>query len=397
MHKALLFLLAVGQGGQGSALANSPSCDTLRVSASPVFRTSPAFASWNVDSSRQRSFFDINLADHRITSLASQIGGHRLRFGGTGNDFLFYSIADGMPPCPPTVPYVNECFNASLWRGLTTLAASSRSELIFGISMLPFNSTWHPSPYPEPDQNWQWNSTNAAALLRAAKAAGIPIWGLELGNEVDNEPPHGKGWSAQQQSSAAFKLHALLDEIYGTGPGRPVIVGPDAHGFHVPVPDPHSTAMIAYITDYVNRTQQILTAVTHHEYIEINETNVLDPAFLDNTKGIARNVMAAVRAINSSLEVWAGEIGPHNGGNFGPQGQSPNCEGNRVCGRFGSALWYADAMAAKAREGYSAFFRQVDDPSASFPICFTSLYFFGDCGLHVQVLSRTSLGQTMRC
>jgi hypothetical protein len=343
----------------GSAMAIGPRCNTLSVSASPVFRTSSAFASWNVDSSRQRSFFSIDLADQRITHLASQIGGRRLRFGGTGNDYLFYSIDADDAPCPPTVPYVNECLNASLWHGLTTLAATSRSELIVGISMLPFNGTWHPSPYPQPDQNWEWNSTNAAAFLRAAKAAATPIWGLELGNEVDNGPPHGKGWSAEQQSSAAFKLHALLDEIYGTGPDRPVLVGPDAHGFHVPVPDPHSTAMIAYISDYVNRTQHILTAVTHHEYIEINETNVLDPAFLDNTKRIARNVMAAVRAINATLEVWAGEIGPHNGGNFGPQGQSPDCEGNKLCGRFGSALWYADAMASKARAGYSAFFRQV--------------------------------------
>ena len=55
----------------------------------------------------------------------------------------------------------------------------------------------------------------------------------------------------------------------------------------------------------------------------------------------------------AGMGVWAGEIGPHNGGN-----SPPNCEGEGVCGRYGSSLWYADALGSKAREGYKAFFRQ---------------------------------------
>ena len=81
---------------------------------------------------------------------------------------------------------------------------------------------------------------------------------------------------------------------------------------------------------------------------------MLNHTFLDNTRDIARNVVSAVRAVNATTEVWAGEIGPANGGGF----PNPNCHGNGVCGRFGSALWYADAMATVAREGYSAFQRQ---------------------------------------
>ena len=181
--------------------------------------------------------------------------------------------------------------------------------------------------------------------------------GLERDAPTHPRLPHtdnSKGWSASQQSSAVFALAAVLDDIYGSGADRPVIVGPDPSGFHVPLPDPHSATVLSFISDYVTLTQSLLQAVTHHEYIEIDYRNVLNHSFLDNTRDIARNMVAAVRAINSTLEVWAGEIGPHNGGDF----PSPNCASNRVCGRWGSALWYADAMASVAKEGYSAFCRQ---------------------------------------
>ncbi len=88
-----------------------------------------------------------------------------------------------------------------------------------------------------------------------------------------------------------------------------------------------------------------------HEYIEVNETSVVDPVFLDNTYNLATQVVAAVRAASpqAPLPVWAGEIGPHNG--QGTTSANSRCADNRVCGRFGSALWYADALGAKAKAG----------------------------------------------
>jgi heparanase 1 len=330
-------------------LITTKACDELTIiSDVPLFVTQPYFASWNIDSSRQRSFFDVDFSSPQLTYLASQIGGSNIRFGGTGNDYLYYEVP-ASPPCPPIVPYLNECFNKSQWTGLTTLAASAQAGLIFGISILPFNATWHPNPYPKPDSDWSWNITNAAALLSFAKASSVPLWGLELGNEIN-----AKGFNASQQASALFQLSALLDDIYGNGPDRPVFVGPDASGFHVPLPDQKSENIIAYMTEYLSRTQTILRAITHHEYIEIDYTNVLNHSFLDNTRNIAKNVVAAIRAINATTEIWAGEIGPHNGGDF----PNPNCQTNRVCGRFGSTIWYADAMASVARVGYAAFQRQ---------------------------------------
>lgn len=161
----------------------SAACDALTIdSDAPLFTLPSYFASWNVDSSRQRSFFDVDLASPALVYLASQIPGANLRFGGTGNDFIYYQVP-GQSPCPPTVPYVNECLNETLYNGVVTLATAARAGLIFGLSLLPFNATYHPNPYPRPDANWEWDSTNAEALLRYAKASGTALWGLELGNE----------------------------------------------------------------------------------------------------------------------------------------------------------------------------------------------------------------------
>ena len=86
-------------------------------------------------------------------------------------------------------------------------------------------------------------------------------------------------------------------------------------------------------------------------------TSVLNASFLDRTGDIARAVVAGVRAVSASAPVWAGEIGPHTGNSAG-NASAGDCGGNLLCGRFGSTLWYADSMGAKAAAGYDAFFRQ---------------------------------------
>ena len=51
-------------------------------------------------------------------------------------------------------------------------------------------------------------------------------------------------------------------------------------------------------------------------------------------------------------EVWAGEIGPHNGG-------SPPCNHSSMrWANFADSFWYMDAMATKAAHGFSVFCRQ---------------------------------------
>jgi heparanase 1 len=163
--------------------------------------------------------------------------------------------------------------------------------------------------------------------------------------------------TATQQADAFKALSALLDDVYGAGGAdRPRLVGPDTHSFK----DAGSSTkvVIQFLQDFARDAMSVVTGITHHEYIEITSDNVLTPSFLDITVTLATQMVAAIRAVSPTLEVWAGEIGPHNGGTYGPGGITPNCAGNHVCGRFGSAIWYADSMAAKATAGYAAFNRQ---------------------------------------
>ena len=147
--------------------------------------------------------------------------------------------------------------------------------------------------------------------------------------------------TAAQQAAAFVALAALADDVFGKGAAdRPALVGPDTHSFKDAGSD--VTKLIAYLKEFAAAAAPVLSAITHHEYIEITADNVLNATFLDLSATLAREMVAAVRAVSPTLAVWAGEIGPHNGGTYGPGGVTPNCAGNKVCGRFGSAIWYAD-------------------------------------------------------
>jgi heparanase 1 len=314
-------------------------CTSLSIDGRfPLSRTAAFYASWNVDSSRQRAFFGTNFADPRLLYLASLIGGARIRFGGTGNDYLHYEVP-GATPCSPTVPYAYECLNSTWVDNLFALSSAANSPLIFGLNITGAASAAG------------WDPSNAVALLRYARARNNTLFALELGNEQNS-----KGLTFEQQAAAYAVLSGALDEVFPAGdPTRPLLVGPDPSGFHVaPSLDPKMQSRLDFLVNFTNAAGAGLSAVTHHEYIEIDAANATSSAFLDATRQIGRQVVAAVRGTAfPDMPVWAGEIGPHNGGNT-----PPNCEGNGVCGRYGSALWYADAMGAKAREGYAAFFRQ---------------------------------------
>ena len=300
-----------------------------------LFTTEPFFASWNIDSSRQRNFFDIDFSDSRLRYLASQIGGAVIRFGGTGNDFLHYVVGPDAPPCA-TVPFVYECLNTTWWENLYGLSAASSSALVFGL-----NITQQP-----------WDAYNAVSLLEYAKSRNQTFFGLELGNEQNS-----KGMSAEAQADSLRVLSEALDKVYGQV-GRPVLLGPDPSGFHVaPKEDASGRAqrIVEFLKNFTIAAAPYLYAITHHEYIEIDDVQCINSTWLDSSREIAKAVVAAVRESDPAgrLKVFAGEIGPHNGGN-----KVPNCEGNKVCGRWGSSLWYMDSMGAKSREGYGAFFRQ---------------------------------------
>ena len=110
--------------------------------AVPVFTTSPLYASWTVDPSRNRAFFNLNLSDPRLLYLASEIGGGLIRFGGTGADMLQYAPSGGDSACgplPPPAPFPfpsYECLNSTQLDSLLELVAAARAPLIFQLNLL---------------------------------------------------------------------------------------------------------------------------------------------------------------------------------------------------------------------------------------------------------------------
>jgi hypothetical protein len=157
-------------------VAAAPPCSPLSLAnaSAPINVLPPHFATWNVDSTRDRLFFDADLDAPQLRYLAAAMSANHshIRFGGTGNDFLYYAPTATAPACSPTRPFAYECLNASLWEGLLGLASSAGAQIIFGINIHP--ATGAPSPPKGP-----WDPSNARTLLADAKLRGAPIGYLE--------------------------------------------------------------------------------------------------------------------------------------------------------------------------------------------------------------------------
>jgi hypothetical protein len=106
------------------------------------------------------------------------------------------------------------------------------------------------------------------------------------------------------------------------------------------------------------------------EYIQVTAATVLNATELDSTRVNAAAIVAAVRSVNATVPIWAGETSLHTGASDGDS-LVANCSSNGLCGRFGSCIWYADAMGIKAAAGYELFARQ-DLVGASYALVNTS-------------------------
>ena len=341
-----IIIFAILLGNSIVASINSiANCFSINVQLnSPIFTVAPFYASWNIDSSRNRAFFDTAWNSPELIYLANAIGGARIRFGGTGNDYLNYAVNGYNCPAPSNS---TECLNITTATNLFNFVQATNNNIIFGLNIHPADSGRSPPSAP-------WNASNAAALLQWALENGTPPWGVELGNEQNNN------MSAEDQAAAFGVLSQVLDKIFKNAPNqRPLLVGPDTHGFHASNDTSFNIPILRFINNFIGNMSNMglqLDAVTHHEYIEIDQYNVVDPDYLDNTILIGQQVISSVRSVSSTMSVWAGEIGPHNG--QGTTSDNSNCANNHVCGRFGSTLWYADALGSKATAGYNAFMRQ---------------------------------------
>lgn len=223
----------------------------MALSTSPSSYVAPYFASWNIDSSRNRAFFDTRWDDPLLVRLTRAVGGAHIRFGGTGNDFLNYAV--GGRSCPSPSP-ARECLNATWASNLFALANGSSSGLVFGLNISPADSG--PAPPKGP-----WNASQAKALLAWALGAGFAPWAVELGNERDAPTPNPL--TAAQQAAAFGVLSAALDEVYAAAPARrPLLVGPDPHGFHNATDADYNARKLSYLQEFLTATASAGTRIS---------------------------------------------------------------------------------------------------------------------------------------
>ena len=398
VHGVALLVLAL------AAPAGSESVAVVRINTSKLlFRTSPRYKCWNIDGSPNRGFGQRNLSNPNLLQLAKGLPAGYLRFGGSGNDGLWYG--DGIGPgtsCVDGAVRHFDCLNATMTDGLLALADAASARLVFGLSIsnvgCPRDANYR-TCLQQPGRQWgnvsSWNSTNAEAMVRYLAARGQPF-AYELGNEENAHWPV-RGLSPEQEAQSFAKLSQIIKQVYPDATTRPKLIGPDAD-----YQDSSAAQALLYkrwaveFLGNVSERKVPLYAATLHEYIDVgwngSSWTSLDPSVLDKTAVCADDFRATVRNTAERVDLpmpqlWAGEIGkqlpqlqlvrtrwlavvvlvrtmhvidawlvgsagPHNGG-------SPPCDHSSMrWANFANSFWYMDAMATKAAHGFSVFCRQ---------------------------------------
>lgn len=316
------------------------------------------FNCWTIDASENRGWEQRNLSDPKLLYLASQSKVGYMRFGGGGNDDFAYAVGNpSRPTCPPPSPASVEllrlgkqlphCLNETWFNNLMSFAQASGAKLIFALAVNntkeAFGDSW-------------WDPTDARYLLKYAieRYGKNAIYGFELGNEQN------KAYTAAEEAANFATLHKLLVELYGADE-VPKLVGPDPHGYHGPPSPPDSTS--EFLVDFAQNMSSLgvpLLALTHHEYVEVDEYLTVKSRewknyfeTLDKVGAIAKIVNQTLRESGVETPIWIGESGPHNGASPGVLSDKSMRWNN-----FADSFWYLDAMASKAAHGYSAFCRQ---------------------------------------
>ena len=142
-------------------------------------------------------------------------------------------------------------------------------------------------------------------------------------------------------------LHQLLIELFPVASSRPKIIGPDIHGFHSGSFGLSDNEKLNFLVQFAQNCSKLgvpLHALTHHEYIEVEQYSSKPPSasLLDNTASIARQVRSRLDAVVPGIEIWAGEIGPHNG-------RSPGCDHNSLrWANWADSFWQAETLCNSA-------------------------------------------------
>ena len=323
----LVVLLATPADSEARELQHgAPIASSVRISTSKLLhRTSTHYKCWNIDASPNRGFQWRNLSSPNLLQLAKGLPAGHLRFGGSGNDALWYGDGiGGGSSCAEGTSRHFECLNSTMADALLALADAASARLVFGLSITNVGCAQgveYKSCLQQPGRQWgnasSWNSTNAEAIVRYLAARGQP-YAYELGNEENAHWPL-RGLSPEQEAESFAELSKIVTRVYPNAASRPKLIGPDAdYQDHSP---PQALLYKRWAEEFLGNVSERsvpLHAATLHEYIDVgwngSSWSSLDPDVLDKTGVCAddfRNTVTnAAQRTNLPLpEIWAGEIG----------------------------------------------------------------------------------------
>ena len=255
-----------------------------------------------------------------------------LRLGGSQDNNVKYEFGEmSLSECEEPVAFrgkqITLCLTRQRWEEVLGFYNATGAALVFGTSFTHSNARDHSGV----------NMTNIEALLAYTAASGsVKVAGLELGEEMNPDPPSPQ---FDDLVLGYVKLKALAAKMWPSAP--PTILGPS-----VGMGDEKINSK--FMNGFLNATLPThdISAVNMHSYN--NDGGWPNPGWLSQTAVQADAMLEMTRRLSAIAQLWCGECGPHNGG-----GKS------NVTDRFVSSFWYADALGGFARLGFSQFGRQA--------------------------------------
>lgn len=126
------------------------------------------------------------------------------------------------------------------------------------------------------------------------------LFGFELGNEQNSK------YDGDTTAKNFKILQELVDELWPGNVTKPKLIGPDPHSLKQDGPE---KAILDWIRDFLQGCKEHsvdLYAMTHHEYIEVDQNSFTSPSKLDVTKASAVAINRTVATTLPGVQPWAG-------------------------------------------------------------------------------------------
>lgn len=216
----------------------------------------------------------------RLANLAGALGPGVLRIGGSPQDSLAYQLRGGDCPgavaplstatvtspsdatsapdapdatyyCSQVRPPVYDCLTTSRWEALTTFAATAGLKLVLGLNGC-LGRTARDAPL---------DMEALSAFLSDTAQAQLPVWGLELANELDGTYSGSDGVDPATLGGDVGALARVVERLWPNASSRPVLLGPDIAAFT------GSTELPDYFERFLGALPSgMLHALTWHQY-----------------------------------------------------------------------------------------------------------------------------------